>query len=622
MGYARVISGGPLGRYTIEIDYGSSTRTAILAAADAAIAQFFVKLAELQLKIAAAEAREGLFQARVNDARANYIEQSNTPGGNADAWAFQFKLDTAALTKERAANAPFRLMKAALEFDLAQAQKRRAYWEAFNPVETRDAWCTDYTEDGAAGSHVATMDIPGESALILLAPGARAWRAGDGTVSVAAKLARVASSTAALAKVTTQLGDTSTLLATAVAAETALGAALTAARAAYLAEPTAANLNAQTQASSALSAKSVEIARLRQRITQLTARFVAVQQKLAAANALIASSAPNAGDGVLTARELMSPEQAYFNAAILPGWQKDTPTYRWGTITVLDKEAALCSVALFDARSSAQRLPVNRTGTLTGVPITYMECNADAFEAGDRVVVQFIGQDWDQPVVVGFLDNPKPCIDWPDVAVKVRVSGTARTTGGNRPWMIYQADGFCGRGGIVADTISTNPFNYFLTFSLDTPSFVTPQDGATLDVSLPGDQFIGTNTHLANHVPSGSSPGVFIDFLSSYGSQIAVEARSFAFSDATVTNFIRDGDNCIDPITLTAPYFSGQPIGSGVSEAAPATTWLVSPQPITSFLSSLPTVSVTILGYTKVYIVKEVTLNTSGFVWTLTFGKP
>jgi hypothetical protein len=38
-----------------------------------------------------------------------------------------------------------------------------------------------------------------------------------------------------------------------------------------------------------------------------------------------------------------------------------------------------------------------------------MTCNADAFEVGDRVVVEFIGQDWENPRVVGFLDNPKRC---------------------------------------------------------------------------------------------------------------------------------------------------------------------------------------------------------------------
>jgi hypothetical protein len=170
--------------------------------------------------------------------------------------------------------------------------KRYAQWAAFNPVERRGAWCVDFTEDAPAGSYVATLEIPGESALILVAPGARPW----------------------------------------------------------------------------------------------------TQQ-----------------DGILTAREIMSPEQAFLNAAILPGWQKFKPTYRWGTIASMDAEAETCTVTLASAVSSAQSLAVNQTTTLRDVPIEYMECGASVFEVGDRVVVQFIGQNWATPKVVGFLDNPRPC---------------------------------------------------------------------------------------------------------------------------------------------------------------------------------------------------------------------
>ena len=38
-----------------------------------------------------------------------------------------------------------------------------------------------------------------------------------------------------------------------------------------------------------------------------------------------------------------------------------------------------------------------------------MTCNAKAFEVGDRCVVEFGGQDWASPRVIGFVDNPKPC---------------------------------------------------------------------------------------------------------------------------------------------------------------------------------------------------------------------
>jgi hypothetical protein len=112
---------------------------------------------------------------------------------------------------------------------------------------------------------------------------------------------------------------------------------------------------------------------------------------------------------LLTAREVQSPEQAFWNAAVLPGWQKWKPTYRLGTITALDVEADTASVTLDAATSSAQGLNVNQATSLTAVPVEYMTCNASAFEIGDACLVQFVGQDQAAPKVVGFKDHPKSC---------------------------------------------------------------------------------------------------------------------------------------------------------------------------------------------------------------------
>ena len=43
------------------------------------------------------------------------------------------------------------------------------------------------------------------------------------------------------------------------------------------------------------------------------------------------------------------------------------------------------------------------------VPIEYMECNASAFKADDRIVVHFEGSDWDKPRVIGFESEPAAC---------------------------------------------------------------------------------------------------------------------------------------------------------------------------------------------------------------------
>ena len=118
---------------------------------------------------------------------------------------------------------------------------------------------------------------------------------------------------------------------------------------------------------------------------------------------------PTLPAGQVVAREAQTGAQAYLNAAILPGWQRHMPTYRAGVITNLDKEADTATVSLDAARSSAQDLQINQAGTLYDVPVRYMTCNAGAFEEDDHVVVEFQEQDWTQPVVIGFVERPRPC---------------------------------------------------------------------------------------------------------------------------------------------------------------------------------------------------------------------
>lgn len=117
-------------------------------------------------------------------------------------------------------------------------------------------------------------------------------------------------------------------------------------------------------------------------------------------------------DGMLQPRGILTPEQSYFNVAVLPGWQKWKPTYRIGTIT--EVEGDVCNVDLDPAESSevgtGNRLGINRFDQLEGVPIEYMDCNGDVFEPNDRVVIEFEGKSWDAPKVIGFESNPRPCV--------------------------------------------------------------------------------------------------------------------------------------------------------------------------------------------------------------------
>ena len=111
--------------------------------------------------------------------------------------------------------------------------------------------------------------------------------------------------------------------------------------------------------------------------------------------------------GKLQPREWMAPAQAYVNAALLPGWQYWRPTYRVGTISDIDGNT--CTVRLDPEQSTAQGLPVNQQSVLVDVPIDYMDCDGEAFEDDDRVVVRFKNQSWASPVVVGFVSEPREC---------------------------------------------------------------------------------------------------------------------------------------------------------------------------------------------------------------------
>jgi len=133
-----------------------------------------------------------------------------------------------------------------------------------------------------------------------------------------------------------------------------------------------------------------------------------------------AGRAPVDADGELRMRALMTAPQAYYNVAILPGWQKFKPTYRSGVITAINGDTA--DVALDEAKSSSGGIAdiglaniefdVNQTSTLTNVPIVYQDCNGTAFEVGDAVVVQFMAQSWSAPRIIGFLSNPRQCGPW------------------------------------------------------------------------------------------------------------------------------------------------------------------------------------------------------------------
>jgi hypothetical protein len=108
---------------------------------------------------------------------------------------------------------------------------------------------------------------------------------------------------------------------------------------------------------------------------------------------------------------------AFFNLAMLPGWQKWMPTYRIAKIMEITG-GDTCTILVRNDRSSQQSLDINNQLLFFKVPIVYMSCDSSCFIAGDQVIVQFVGQDYTKPKVVGFESSPRSCFftyDWYEV---------------------------------------------------------------------------------------------------------------------------------------------------------------------------------------------------------------
>ncbi len=285
MGKGTISSGGLKGRYTVNLDYGTSLRADLLSVKTD-------RKAVLEAQITSQESAVATLQTALDTANVSLNTAINTYNASPKADTDKATLTARVDAKNQAATSlrKARTVLGQLELQLSHVDNDIAELNALTLTESKTVWCADYTED-ATGS-VAIIEINAEQPTFVIAPGGEPY---------------------------------------------------------------------------------------------------------------------SFSWGQMIARELMTGPQAYYNDAILPGVQKHKPTFRAGVITSLDYDNSLCSVRLETARSSAQDLNINTDTDLTGVPLTYMECDCYAFEIGDRVVVYFQGQSPDQPVVIGFVTNPRPC---------------------------------------------------------------------------------------------------------------------------------------------------------------------------------------------------------------------
>lgn len=188
MGRALIKSGGTGGRYEIEIDAGSLGHARILAAYNQ-----YAQYLQTQITLQQAEIDrpvDGLAALAQNgkNAIAEFIRQIIESGAGASLSGGSAGADSI-VNQLRAANVQVR-------FQLEEAQRRVsslrierqgivdyiATLTTVNPKQTKQAWCTTYTEDGAGA--VATIDINGAPDLTLIAPNARTWAAADGVMTM------------------------------------------------------------------------------------------------------------------------------------------------------------------------------------------------------------------------------------------------------------------------------------------------------------------------------------------------------------------------------------------------------------------------------------------------------
>lgn len=268
---------------------------------------------------------------------------------------------------------------------------------------------------------------------------------------------------------------------------------------------------------------------------------------------LIAPSAPawSGADGVVWAREIQRHDQLFWNAAVLPGWQKWKPTYRTGVITALYADDT-ADVKLDDAQSSAQGLSINQTSTLKAVPVQYMDCNADAFEVDDKVVIKFDGQSWDAPKVIGFVANPKPCNPW---QLAVAVTNSTFNTASLRF--------SCKDGSLINDMVANAP-TYTCDFSVGgsgwQPMTFYPVSALnpTIGDFKPGDKW--------------SLPEIWFGEVESIGKCLGLDAQSNQYGGATMAFRVQKAGKTVVKFAtkLDAALYSGTVAQyAGVGQARP-----------------------------------------------------
>lgn len=180
MGKATILSEGVAeGAYTVQADFGSeiiASRVATLQdKADALQVSIEAKEAERLAALASSLEKSSLMSTAITAYRLKLLAEEDATEELKAVTAAQAVLTGAQFELDRVES-----QLEALVIRKSAVEDRITYLNGLNLQQTVDTWCVDYTLE--ASGEVATIEIPGEPAKILVAPGASPPTVADGTV--------------------------------------------------------------------------------------------------------------------------------------------------------------------------------------------------------------------------------------------------------------------------------------------------------------------------------------------------------------------------------------------------------------------------------------------------------
>lgn len=174
---------GATARYQIEIDTGSAQKAAKLSEINGRLAVINAKLPQATQAVTDAETKLQTLQAQAEFEINQYQQQvATTREGESLPEAKRYKEVLADVIRQQFDVRDKRTILNAMKADKAALTKQLSFWTAFEPIESRSAWCVSNNKSMFPGFSVGTIEVPDEPDLTLIAPLGRQPIADDGQV--------------------------------------------------------------------------------------------------------------------------------------------------------------------------------------------------------------------------------------------------------------------------------------------------------------------------------------------------------------------------------------------------------------------------------------------------------